>query len=183
MFDLGNLVAIALELGKNATFRILLSGGAGNTNANKRLLAPIEWQSNVWQSVFIHLPTLLKDDFTPGEIQSSIVKSLSFTMTNAPPHCRFHLQNVFVFGDWSKNYKFKLNGYDASGIGGTTWTYEGITSLTEFSPENFNAPDAGPGWIIMRLRDKAENLSSPVRLPVCSASVLPTGSFVIPDGR
>lgn len=174
--------SIYLDMGKQNIIPIILSGAATNTNTCVFLPSPIEWQSNNWCSVFLNLSELLKDRLTTGEIRSYKVRSMGFAVTNKAEKCRFHLQDFFIYGDWERNYKFKLNGYDASGIGGTAWSFEGTSTQTEFTPDGLTS-ETGPGWVAMRLRDKAGNLSNPVRLPICSAASLPTGSFVLQDQR
>jgi hypothetical protein len=64
-----------------------------------------------------------------------------------------------------------MNAYDASGIDGISWEYEQVAARPaigslEVTPGDLRVSDLGPGWIVMRARDKAGNLSLPLRVPV-----------------
>ena len=79
---------------------------------------------------------------------------------------KMHLQSLFIFSPSKTEDKVSMMAYDASGIGDYVSSFDQVEVRDSFSPVAV-LDGQGPGtWITMRARDKAGNLSAPMRFPI-----------------
>jgi hypothetical protein len=158
-------IAVAVELSNDQKYSIPLTRPEAGTNT-VNLPAPLPWQSNQWQSVTLDLVDLLKPKLAEKVLQTAEVKVLYFQCENAPENMPFDLQSLFVCSKWKPEDVIRMDAYDASGIDGIV--LEGGVRIggTEMAPAASAANAPPGGWRELRVRDKAGNVSLPVRVPV-----------------
>jgi hypothetical protein len=126
---------------------------------------PSTWQSNVWESFTLDLAALLKDKRPPGASGHIMVKGLTFLSVGTKTNIAQHLQSVFVFAPWSTNDLIRMDAYDESGIGGIMWESAQQTTAMSLTPASLPGTAEENGWMTLRVRDKAGNLSTPLHVP------------------
>ncbi|MBN2301706.1 MAG: hypothetical protein JXN60_04225 [Lentisphaerae bacterium] len=160
---------------------------------------PISWRSNVWYSVFLDLRELIKNKFKESSLEEIVKKSIDEenmpigtdteedrmdmllrylcidsigfqTKSDDSYASAFMLQSVIIFDNWRPADTIKLTAFDASGIGGSLWELEKNSATTDISPISLASTNEGLGWIILRVKDKAGNISTPVRFPIPGSS-------------
>jgi hypothetical protein len=144
----------------------------------RALRTPVEkpWEAGVWQGVCIDVTQALAGEDTSDMLrQAAFVESVSITRTDGGDRKPLDLQAVCVHGAWQAGDALALKAYDASGIGEVLWEYtdgEGRRVERGSCPGDSVAPADLPftprrdGWLKLHVRDKAGNLSLPVRVPV-----------------
>ena len=100
------------------------------------------------------------------EMKKKKVALLRFRQKSAKGPLALDLQSLYVFAPWQAKDEVKMDGFDASGMGGVTWTYEDVTESMSVFPAALSGSEDGNRWIIMRARDRAGNLSMPLRVPL-----------------
>ncbi len=158
-----NRIDVVLETETNAPIRIGLTPDAANSN-RLSLPKPITWVSNEWASVTLDVASLLKDAGVTGK--QAVVKSLSFVETGLPTNGLLNIQSVFAFAPWGPGDRVVMDAYDESGISGVSWETAQHSDGPALEPGSLAASAAGQGWVTMRMRDKAGNLSAPLYLPM-----------------
>jgi hypothetical protein len=130
------------------------------------------WLPGEWKSVILDMNELKTSSRSEKLLSDSAildgtwVKMIAFGAAayNSKP-VEMHLQSLFAFSTWGKEDEISMRAYDASGIG------EYVSSLDRAEVQDDSPPVdllAGQGlgkWLTMRARDKAGNLSPPVRIP------------------
>jgi len=148
-------------------------GGKSRIN----LQSPIEWQSNVWHAVTLDLCELLTGKVEGAALEKTKVKQVKLTITEKgeekPLNGPVDIQSVFVFAPWSEKDTVSMNAYDASGVAGVSWSCAKEDKALSLSPAALSAHGPGDGWLEMRVRDKAGNLSAPLHVPVYAAGKRP----------
>ena len=127
---------------------------------------PIRLHTNEWQSVVIDLRKVLDGKLTEKKMFKQQVSSLGFRATNVKNKLELDVQSIFVFADWTSADTVTVNAYDASGMDGIVWGRESRTSDMSLSPVGVLTGDRDTGWFVVRARDRAGNLSAPIRFPV-----------------
>lgn len=158
-------VAIILETEATNTFKFSLS----EIPADAILHAPpkpLTWASNAWQSFIIDAGKLIKNQQPAGSTNQFVVKSLTFITDGNAKRCQQQLQSVFVFASWKTNDLIKMDAYDESGIAGIQWKDTLQTNGTSLTPYSLPASVKETGWLTLRVRDKAGNLSLPLHIPI-----------------
>ena len=133
---------------------------------------PISWQSNAWHAVILDLHHLVADRVKALHLDKKkaasamTVKRLAFRALDKEEPPPLHLQSVFVFSRWLDADTVRINGYDVSGVAGVTWQAGGHTDTMTVSPAAADPRRGGNTWLRMRVRDRAGNVSFPLRVPV-----------------
>jgi len=179
-------IDLVIDFGAPNTFVIPLAEPGKKKNKKKLYLAePIPWRSNTWHSVMLDLSSFLRQNVETGKLDVILgtnphgretdpekrkkmlpVKEMALRMQNAKDSGPVHLQSVFVFAPFRSNDTVRMNAFDVSGMAGVTWECEKIASTSDISPANLALQDHESGWILLRNRDKAGNLSIPFRFPL-----------------
>ena len=149
---------------------IMLTGATSESRPRHRFV-PIAWQSNTWHSVFVDLSELASQRTKGEEIAKQPVTKLMVHQEGGDKGEVLHLQGLSIFAQWNPEDKVVLNAYDQSGMDGVSWRFEPAatgptTGSLTVTPALLKARDQGRGWLIMQARDKAGNLSVPLRVPV-----------------
>ena len=101
------------------------------------------------------------------------IKQLHLEVQQADKKTTLRLQSLFAMRPWTSADEVKLQAYDVSGVDGVTWDYEPSAFVrhdagTGIRPAMIRAGLARSGWLVMRIPDRAGNLSLPVRIPFYS---------------
>lgn len=175
------LLQLSLELSSSNTVSVLLSPAKrGSSRSHYILPEPIVWRSNQWESAFLDIEAAVKTRFPTQSLEGLAVRSLTLRQTGPAPTDEFHLQSVFAYAPGPAADPVKINAYDASGMDQPEVSYETATGqpveLAAFSgsPAATNKPASG--WMLFRAKDKAGNLTAPLRVPVWSA-LAPAGGL------
>jgi hypothetical protein len=128
--------------------------------------APLTWQSNLWESFTLDVGAFLAGKRTASST-GAVIKGLSFVSVGTATNLRQHVQSVYVFAPWNSNDVIRMNAFDESGIAGlnveSTQESTGLTVTPSATP----GAAEGTGWMTLRVRDKAGNLSTPLYAPTC----------------
>ena len=124
----------------------------------------VPWESNKWHAVTINVYDLLKTKIKEADLQTLGVTLLHFRRADAGEKHTLDLQNLFVYSKWKPGDIVTMDAYDASGIDGIT--VEGANKLNamQVAPASLGAGNGG--WAQLQARDKAGNLSVPIRIPL-----------------
>jgi hypothetical protein len=128
---------------------------------------PSTWQSNVWQSFTLDVAGLFKGKRPAGTSEPIVLKSLAFISTGTATNFCQDLQSVFVFSPWQKNDLIQMDAYDESGIDGIAWESAQHAPELSLTPATLPGSADGNGWMTLRVRDRAGNLSTPLHVPTC----------------
>lgn len=170
--DEATAIVMTLELSDQGKRHLSLTQATdGKTSIS--LDTPIAWQSNTWHAVAFDLAAALAGTVKPDSLADLTVKALHVSVKDAEADQPLDLQSVFVFSRWQQEDTVDMRAYDASGVGGLTWTCDKQSSGTSLSPASLQANLAGEGWLVMRMRDKAGNLSTPLHVPLYAATPEP----------
>jgi hypothetical protein len=128
---------------------------------------PLTWQSNVWQSFTLDVAAFLEHKRAAGVTNSGVIKGLSLVSSGTATNLREHVQSFYIFAPWGSNDVIHMNAFDESGIAGLN-----VESLQESSgltvtPAMAPGVPEGTGWMTLRVRDRAGNLSTPLHAPTC----------------
>ncbi len=189
-------VRFAIPLSPNATIANL---GLDNIQLCEGQLVP--WRSNVWHDVTMNIYEVLKQamhkDFKeeqlydwdmpetledePDVIDAEIdkilhrhaIKSVYICRLDARANELLHLQSFFIFSAWMPDSKIRLLAFDASGVAGAMLGCDNIPVPMQFATRPID-PLRGDQttWMIVRARDRAGNLTDPLRIPMMG-TVLP----------
>ena len=140
---------------------------------------PIPWRENVWFSVTLDLRNLLRELLTETKLAKLEVRRIRFSRSDAPDELPLHLQDLFVFTSWQEGDKVRVLAYDASGMAGITTDYLSTDGML-FLPTVDGMPAPPNGWMELKARDRAGNLSHPVRFPFHGTNV-PLDSVIWED--
>ena len=86
-----------------------------------------------------------------------------------------HVQELCVLADWPAQATVQLDAYDASGIGKLHWQFvttsgkvvrQGQSQKLTVQPAQLDLPRDLPGWLELRVHDRAGNSSRPLRVPL-----------------
>ena len=139
---------------------------------------PIKWKRNRWHTVNVNLMEMCKKRYAPKVPEDIRISRIRLRIRNGRPRLLLQVRNVFAFGKWRKQDAVRLSTYDASGIAGTAWTYATGPAVpadgddwhpletTRIAPAFLPEPGPQDMWIVMKARDRADNLSVPMRVPV-----------------
>ena len=126
---------------------------------------PATGLSNEWQSFAFDVSALLKGRVTAEIIKAPIVKSMALISVETNS-VAFNLNSVYIFAPWGRGNRIDLDAYDESGIGGIDWESTHQATAMGLEPAAVPATADGAGWITLRARDKAGNLSTPLYVPI-----------------
>lgn len=139
------------------------------------LAQPLKWKAGEWQQVTVNVLAALAEK----NLNRMITETLRFTtvsLVRAGGGAKFpvHLQSWTVHADYRAADEVKLNAYDASGLGGIVWKYSdaagkvlqtGSSAELAFKPTALGVKTVPGGWLAVSAKDRAGNLSRPIRLP------------------
>lgn len=130
----------------------------------------IAWDSNSWHSVAVDLRSLLGDKIGRARMSALPVQYLQFRRTGTKVGESLHLQSAYIYSDWEPSGLVEIDAYDASGTDGVLASRGEVESgRMTFAPASLQGDEAAPGWMSLRVRDRAGNLSLPVRIPPAGA--------------
>ncbi len=147
-----------------------------DTDKAQALPEPIDWEANRWYSVILDVPKLMaKAGIDPDKRH---VQSIAFERHDARNREQLDIKDLFVFGAWTKNDTVTIDAYDRSGIAGMEWEFfdRNDKSLSNHRDPREPAPGT-QGWLVIRVRDRADNLSLPLRIPMVFADADPKLTF------
>jgi len=188
-------VNLRLECTDGKTFTIPLTEKTKRkVKDTLHLPRPLTWEPGVWQSVLVDVRGLLRETREGEEferlldlkdldeaarkeealanaekaVQKVVVNIVRFMAGPLPSGGRVDLQSVGVFAPWRPDDKITLGAYDASGIGGVTCKGSRSEDRAELVlvPKQLGALAGPDGWLEVRARDRAGNLSRAVHVPV-----------------
>jgi hypothetical protein len=110
---------------------------------------------------------LFKGKRPAGTSEPIVLKSLAFISTGTATNFCQDLQSVFVFSPWQKNDLIQMDAYDESGIDGIAWESAQHAPELSLTPATLPGSADGNGWMTLRVRDRAGNLSTPLHVPTC----------------
>jgi hypothetical protein len=156
---------LSLDIGLSSGQTVILPLACGKAwKGGESLPKPIAWKSNVWESVFLNLPEVITNSLPRVSLSGLAVKSVAISPKEMTSRLQFHVRDVFAFAPVSP--EAKIDAYDASGMDSAQTAYES-DGEGESSAEAVQAEERPRrGWQMIRARDKAGNLSLPVRVPV-----------------
>ena len=125
---------------------------------------PIAWESNRWQEVTLNLYDLLKSVTNEAALQPLSVTNLHIRRLESVEREALHIQSCLVYSKWRPQDAIVMDGYDASGVDGVMWESNNRIAKMEVAPATLAT--GGRPWIQLQVRDKAGNLSLPIRVPV-----------------
>lgn len=187
-------ISIVLAPSKGDPYIIPLTGeDEGDRILN--LVEPIVWRADTWYPIIVNVRDLIQASLEEAKFEELLnaaevkdekklrieavieeeelqkifrrirIGSLTIKVTDAEGMHPIDLQSVFIFAKWLTTDVVKMNAFDASGIGGIDWALEKIQSDVSLSPASVGPGLGQPGWIVMRVRDQAGNLSIPLHIP------------------
>lgn len=156
--------SLVLDMTNKTSWILPLNYSAEGTNY-LRLPAPITWNSNRWQTVAVNVRELLREKMKPEDLAAAQISALHLWTTNSMANMALHVQNLFVYSDWPAGGKVTVDAYDASGVAGLAWEYVNDLDQIGAPPGVPNPGGASSGWYVARAKDKAGNLSAPLRTP------------------
>ena len=173
--DTATRFKLLLNVQRGPTYKILLSDAAKGRN-ELSLPQPLEWRANEWCTVRVNLRSLFKQQLPKVALKDLKIGSLGLECSGTNARESIHLQNFFVFAPWTPADKVRLRAFDESGIAGLEFIDGTKAGGLEFAPAAAAPATVGEGWIPAMIRDKAGNLSLPVRVPWWPAGQLEAGS-------
>ncbi len=170
----GTPVSLSLALGFSRTNTVIVPLIAMKRSPRHYILSePIDWRSNVWQSVFLDLADMVKDRVPTQSLATLTVKSLSIHYTTAAAVSQFHVQSVYAYGPGSPRDRVRIENYDVSGLDPIGVDYETpdgrLIDPTAFANDPGAVCRPPRAWALLYARDKAGNSAAPIRVPVWSA--------------
>ncbi len=148
---------------------------------NIELEKPPVFASNKWISVNFNLHAVARKKWGSKIADLLVVKTLVISRSAAQNSEALDLQSMFVYTPWRTGNTVILDAYDASGVADYLWTYldsaekEVATGKLEQPKAAFadlQIPWKEGGWLLIQARDKAGNLSVPLRFPAPIADLL-----------
>ncbi len=157
-------IDLVIKLENNETVRVSLTQ-AETTDEALALSEPIEWEVRHWHSVFLNLPEILQN--AGLETSDRQVQSIAFDRSDTRNREHLDIKDLYVFGNWTQDDTIAIDAYDRSGIDGLEWAFLDRTdeTLSDLHDPREPAPGA-KGWLVLRVRDRAQNLSLPLRIPM-----------------
>lgn len=130
------------------------------------------WPSEEWVPVVLDLRELKMRNresnrgVASADLKHAWVSTIRFeAVADEKESQEVHLQNVSVFSTWGEEDNVVMNAYDASGIEEYVSRIDPVEANKSTSPVKLPAGHDPIGWVTMQARDKAGNLSPPVRFP------------------
>jgi hypothetical protein len=164
-----NILQLAVEFTTTTNTVVVALTPKLAASRNYTLPNPIVWRSNEWASVFLNLEAVVKDQVPTQSMAGLTVKGLSIIQTSSAPVDPFHLQSVFVYAPGVPIDQVRLNAYDISGLNRAVVGYENAAGQPVGAPSM-------PGWVVFQAKDKAGNLTMPLRVPVWSPTAQTGGN-------
>ena len=128
---------------------------------------PLAWQPDTWIGLVLDIRALLAArQPDPEAIRNLKITSLHFERSNIEDKVPLHLRSLFIFSEWKPEHTVTLDAYDVSGIEGVSWECEPRAGRMGLAPGTLWGPGAKGVWVVLSVRDRAGNVSVPVRVPV-----------------
>ena len=144
---------------------------------------PMDISPGKWHAIILNIGGLVRDLLEkehlgkPGNWRKDLkqnkamqIRSLHLEVPKPTKETALRLQCLFIMRPWTSDDEIKLAAYDTSGVDGVTWDYEPAAFLRRATnmhvkPAALGAGFARAGWTVMRVPDRAGNLSLPLRIP------------------
>ena len=121
-------------------------------------------QPDVWHSVIIDFREALQSQLPSSDIERLRVRELAL-IQNGTKHM-LHLLSFYVYAAAAAADKVTVDAFDMSGIDGVSIEFAGRTRDMAVSAAALGSKTVRKGWLLLRARDRAGNLSTPIRVPV-----------------
>ena len=162
-------IDLVFEIEGKGAYVLPLTQASDDKKTTLRLPSPITWASNEWTALTLDARTLLAGKLPADALAKSRITQLSVRITGATHDTPLDLQSLFILSDWGQGDTITLNAFDASGIAGLTWGEGQSASALTASPATLSGVDRKSGWLALRVRDRAGNVSIPLRIPLPGA--------------
>ena len=123
----------------------------------------LDQEPDIWHSITIDFREALQSQLPSSDIDRLQITQLALVQdgTKLP----FHLQSLYIFSAGRPEDKVTVDAFDVSGIDGVAVEFIGHTDDMEISAASLGVQTMRWGWLLLRARDKAGNLSTPIRVP------------------
>jgi len=143
---------------------------------------PIPWEEGKWHSVIINVRDILPPEDADKPIS---LRALHITRQRRDTPEALHIKDLYVLGEWREPARWpqeslvKLNAYDINGLDGIDWEHvdgdgkllqSGHSDAVALAPAALGLTPGKNRWLVMRVRDRAGNLSAPLRIPFVNGS-------------
>jgi hypothetical protein len=133
-----------------------------------------QWTAGEWFSLIIDVAAAVRQ--AAGDKADYVrINQIEIHRNHENKNAELHLENLCVLADWPAKATIQLDAYDASGIGKLHWQFvttsgkvvrQGESRKLTVQPAQLDLPRDIPGWLELRVHDRAGNSSSPLRVPL-----------------
>ena len=152
---------------------IPVSGNDGHPHVLKHDTST-QWTAGEWFSLIIDVAAAVRQ--AAGDKADYVrINQIEIHRNHENKNAELHLENLCVLADWPAKATIQLDAYDASGIGKLHWQFvttsgkvvrQGESRKLTVQPAQLDLPRDIPGWLELRVHDRAGNSSSPLRVPL-----------------
>ena len=135
---------------------------------------PIQWAAGEWRPLIINVAAAVRQ--AAGDKADDVrINQVEIRRDHENKNAELHVQDLCVLADWPPNATVQLDAYDASGIGKLHWQFvtnsgkvvrRGQSRKLTVQPAQLDLPRDEPGWLELRVHDRAGNSSRPLRVPL-----------------
>ena len=170
----GGDISVRLRLSTSGEHVVIpLSGNDEHPHVLKHN-APAQWTGGEWFSLIIDVAAAVRQ--AAGDKADYVrINQIEIQRNHENKNAELHLENLCILADWPTKATIQLDAYDASGIDKLHWQFvtssgkalrQGESRELAIQPAQLDLPHDVPGWLELRVHDRAGNRSSPLRVPL-----------------
>ncbi len=134
------------------------------------------WTPGEWRDLVIDVDAFLRNE--TGLAEAPPLREFLVAMPGDDSYA-LQIRAAAILMAWQPDHLITFNAYDASGIDGLVWDGGAATELS-LRPARVKLP-GNVGWLEVKVRDRAGNLSEPRLLPLPPASYTDSGELSISE--
>ena len=135
----------------------------------------VPWPEKEWRTFNMDLRRVLAGHLKPRDLKSECIRYVMIPGRAALRQMVVDVADMCVFSEWDADATVRVDAFDISGVAELLYGRDGRTDTMEIRPASIHAADWEDGWLSLRVRDRAGNISKPMRIPSHASLLKDTG--------